>query len=432
MPIVLPYRLRRLSSRFHRLRLALHARGWRGMVDRVLAGSPHGAALPTTTSAARPQASQPRNAAADGGRVLVIDVTTPRPDRDSGSMRAVRLLDLLATLGPQVDFLPDDGRHADHYTDALSARAIRSHHIAGERAQARWLAGHAPRYHTIIISRYHLAEALIPLLRRVAPRARLILDTVDLHHLREQREAERHGDARLARLAAVTRRRELATIAAADVTWVVSPVEQALLVRAVPQAVVQVVPNLHDPVEDVPGPEGRRGLLFVGGAAHPPNVDAVRWLLDAILPEIRRALPDVELHLVGEGFERLVTTPPPGVRVHGHVVDLAPLLRSVRVGLAPLRFGAGVKGKVNLGMSHGIPMVVTGCAAEGLHAVDSEHLLLAETATDFAAAVVTACTDDNVWRRLSRASRDLTGRHFTTTAARDAVLASLPVPVQVS
>lgn len=419
--LALRYHCRRLSSRLHRLRLTLHARGLRGVAARVARGS-HGQESAASSSIAACDAAL----TGTGPRILVIDVTTPRPDRDSGSMRAQRLLGLLVDLGYRVDFLPDDGRHAGRYSEALSELGVRSHYLSSPSARLRWIREHAPDCVAVLISRYHLAEPLFPLLRQIAPCARLVLDTVDLHHLREEREADQRRDRTLKRLAAGTRRRELATIAAADVTWVVSPSEQALLAVQLPSAVVHIVSNVHDPIEDVPGPEGRRGAVFVGGAGHPPNLDAVSWLIDTLWPAIRRKVPDLELHLVGEGLGQTLDEVPPGVILHGYLPDLTPLLGEMRVALAPLRFGAGVKGKVNLGMAHGLPMIVTGCAAEGMHLVHGRHAFIADVPEDFARSVADLCRDDTLWRQMSLDARAHIAQHFSMSAAREAIAGSLP------
>src|SRR5690606_18087550 len=100
----------------------------------------------------------------------------------------------------------------------------------------------------LVISRYHLAEFLIPLARQAAPKACVVLDTVDLHHLREQREAELRDDTTLQRLARSTRRRELAAVSTADVAWVVSPVERDLLHETLPDARIEVLPNIHETI----------------------------------------------------------------------------------------------------------------------------------------------------------------------------------------
>lgn len=417
--INLSYHWRRLRARLHRARVTVRGRGWRHLLARI-GETPPGTPGPVHT----PSLGGP--APGDGPRVLLVDVTTPRPDRDSGSMRATNLMRLLLADGYRVDFLPDDRTDAGGYRLALQAMGVRVLHDAGP--YPHWLASHGGDYAAVIVSRYHLAEFLFPLLRRLAPATRLILDTVDLHHLREQREAELRGDHKLARLAAGTRRRELATITAADVTWVVSPVEAGLLGTSVPDSRVAVLPNLHEP-DLAPAPfDGRSGLLFVGGARHPPNVDAARWLLTEIAPRVHAQLPHCELHLVGEGLPQALASEAGSamVRIHGHVPDLAPLLSGCRVGVAPLRFGAGVKGKVNLCMAAGMPVVATGCAVEGMHVEDGRDALVADDAAAFARAIVRLHGDAALWARLSAAGLDNVRRHFSFEAARATIAASLP------
>ena len=402
--------------------MALHARGWRGLVQRVLrnapaadAAAPPAQAIPATPAATRDGAS----------RILVMDVSTPRPDRDSGSLRAFNLMRLLAGLGHEVDFLPDDGVDAGHYAAALRAVGIRVLH--GQDAGGYgWLRRHLAGYDVVIASRYHLAEALVPLARSVAPGALLVLDTVDLHFLREQREAELRRDRTLLRLSRSTRCRELGAIASVDATWVVSDVERDLLQAQLPGARVHIVPNILEPAADVASPEGRNGLLFVGGSRHPPNVDAIAWLLDDIVPRLATRLPGCTLHVAGEGTAELVGgRAPDRVVAHGHVADLSPLLSTCRAGVAPLRFGAGVKGKVNLYMAHGLPCVATSCAAEGMHLRDGEDALIADDAGAFVDAIARLCGDDGLWARLSANGRRNLQRHFSFDAAREAVVATL-------
>lgn len=353
----------------------------------------------------------------------MIDVTTPRPDRDSGSLRAVNLMRAMRETGHAVDFLPDDGCDAGAYAEALRAYGIGVRTEPRPGGYPRWLSMHGQRYDTIVICRYHLAEYLAPLARRLVPGALLVLDTVDLHHLREAREAELHGDRRLARLARSTRRRELSAVAAVDVTWVVSAAEREVLHAALPRTRVEIVSNIHEASAEPRGFGERNGLLFLGGARHPPNVDAVEWLLRDIFPLVRQRLADCVLHVVGPGFpEALGGIPiPDGVVVHGFVPDIAPLLDHCRVGLAPLRFGAGIKGKVNACMAAGIPVVATACAAEGMRLHDGEDILIAEDADAFAAAVERLYLDPALWHRLSLAGLENVSRYFSFGATRAAL-----------
>src|SRR5690606_17481723 len=219
----------------------------------------------------------------------------------------------------------------------------------------------------------------------------------------EARTADVTGDSTLANAAARTRRQELAVIAAADTTLVVSAVERDVLATDAPEARVEVLSNLHS----VAGPglpfEQRHDLVFVGGFRHPPNVDAARWFVDEVMPRVRARLPDVRFHCIGADVppEVAALAEAPGVTVHGYVPDITPYMDGCRLALAPLRYGAGVKGKVNLSMAHGQPVVATSCAAEGMHLVDGRDVLLADDAAGFADAVVRAYGDRALWERLA-------------------------------
>src|SRR5690606_12235755 len=256
-----------------------------------------------------------------------------------------------------------------------------------------------------------------------APRARVVFDSIDLHYLRETRSAGLAGDPALARAAARTRRRELAVVAAADATLVVSPVEREVLAVDAPGATVEVLSNLHE----VAGPgqpfDARRDLVFVGGFRHPPNVDAVRWFVAEVLPAVRARLPGVRFHCIGGDVppEIAALAAEPGVTVHGHVPDIAPYMDGCRLAVAPLRYGAGVKGKVNLSMAHGQPVVATPCAAEGMYLEDGRDVMLADDAGAFADAVVRAYGDRALWERLAANGLENVARHFSAEAARDVV-----------
>ena len=356
-------------------------------------------------------------------RVLVIDATTPMPDRDSGSMRLIALLRLLVEEGCAVTFFPDNGMDDGDYTQALRDLGVEAWTQPWLGAMPDWLARHGPRFQLVIVSRHYILSPLLPLLRRFAPQARIVFDTVDLHHLREQREAERLGDPALARTAERTRERELALVRSVDRTWVVSPFEKALLAGEAPGTTVDVVSNIHRPRGAGPARAERDGLLFVGGFRHPPNVDAALWLADDILPRIRAARPEITLSLVGADVppEVQALAAREGVTVHGHVANLEPLLDSHRVSIAPLRYGAGVKGKVNTALAHGLPVVATRCAVEGMGLADGRDVLVGDSADDLAAAVLRLYDDETLWVTLVAGGLANTEREFSPERARETI-----------
>jgi GT2 family glycosyltransferase/glycosyltransferase involved in cell wall biosynthesis len=356
-------------------------------------------------------------------QVLIVDALTPQPDRDSGSLRLVNLMRLLREEGAHVVFLPANRAHDGRYTDALQRLGVEAWYAPFAARAPRWLREHGSRFDCVLVSRHYVANEFLPLLRRHAPQATVLFDSVDLHYLRERRAAEVAGDPALRRAAERTRTRELAVIARADATLVVSEQERQLLAQDAPHARVELLSNLHR----VAGPglpfAQRRDIVFVGGFRHPPNVDGVRWFVNEVWPRVHARLPDVQFHCVGGDVppEIAALASAPGVHVRGHVPDITALMDGARVAVAPLRYGAGVKGKVNLSMAHGQPVVATTCAVEGMHLVPGEDVLVADDAQAFADALVRLYGDEALWQQLAARGLDNVARHFSLDAARATV-----------
>ncbi len=355
-------------------------------------------------------------------QVLVIDGATPRPDRDSASLRLVNLMRLLQAEGAHVAFLPADLAHAGRHTADLQALGIEAWYAPFAGRLSQWLREHGPRFDVVMVSRHHVLRELLPLLRRAAPRARIVFDSVDLHFLRERRTALLAGDSALARAADTTRVLELEMVRDSDVTVVVSEDEAAVLAREAPGARVEVLSNVHAVAGAGLPFAQRRDIVFVGGFRHPPNVDAVRWFCEEVFPRVRAQLPGVRFHCIGEGppdaIARLARDE--GVLVHGYIADLAPYMDGCRIAVAPLRVGAGVKGKINLSMAHGQPVVATPVAAEGMHLRDGHDVLLAADAAEFADAIARLYRDAPLWSTLAGNGLESVRRHFSADAARPA------------
>ena len=355
--------------------------------------------------------------------VLFIDEAVPTPDRDSASLRQFNLLRMLRGHGAHVAFLPTGLAHAGADTLALQQLGVETWYAPFAGTVATWLRANAARFQVIVVSRHHLATPLLPLLRRHAPLARLVLDTVDLHYLREHRGALLSGDPAALRAAEATRRRELAAMADADLVLVVSADERTQLQHDAPGVQVEVLSNLHQVAGPGAGFDARQDLVFVGGFRHPPNVDAVLWFVQDVFPAIRQHLPQLRFHCIGADPPEAIRalSAQPGVQVHGHVPDIGPYMDGARLAVAPLRFGAGVKGKVNLSMAHGQPVVATPCAVEGMHLRDGVDVAVAGDAATFAEAVVALYGDRERWRRQARAGLENVARHFSLEAADAAV-----------
>jgi O-antigen biosynthesis protein len=355
-------------------------------------------------------------------RVLVIDAAIPQPDHDSGSVRMLAMLTLLSEMGYQVSFLPENLQFVNGYSQALQQAGIEVLSAPTIGSIEAWLSEHGPDLDLLMGSRHYVLAPLMDLIGQHCQRALRVFDTVDLHFLREEREAEISGSAERLAQAAATRAQELGLIQATDITLVVSPVEQQLLVELIPGADVRIVSNIHDVHGRGRGWDARQGLMFVGGFQHVPNVDAALWLVEEIFPRIRAEIPDIELHLIGSRMPpQIRDIDQPGVQVHGFVADLDPYLEKCRVSLAPLRYGAGVKGKVNQAMSHGLPVVATACAAEGMFLKHGVDVLVADSAEGFAAEVVRVYGEAELWQRLSEGGLANVAEHFSREAAARAL-----------
>lgn len=359
-------------------------------------------------------------AAADrrrGPGALVVDHRVPMWDRDAGSLRILKIMEALIALGARVTFLPSNFTELQPYTRRLQEMGIEV--LYGELDPRAELAALGPTLSTVILSRPHPASHWLDTVRELAPQATTVYDTVDLHWLREARRsgvsvtelrAQPDGaaavSAPLAQKARALRELELAMTRASDATMVVSDAEREQVLRDVPDATVLVVPTLHEIEPHVASPEEREGILFVGGFEHLPNVDAAICLVRDVMPQVWSELGDIQVTIVG-------SQPPPEVRalassrvdVAGWVEDLDPLLRRSRLMVAPLRFGAGVKGKVTQCLAIGLPVVTTTLGAEGLHVKDGESALIADQPAELAARVIRGYRDVALWERLSAAGQ---------------------------
>ncbi|WP_164931803.1 glycosyltransferase [Dyella sp. M7H15-1] len=333
------------------------------------------------------------------------------------------MLRILHQEGWHVDLLADGG----HVT-VKDATQLNDYGIHLQRGGVMpWLREHGRTLDAVLLCRLSVAAQYLVPSKRLAPKAIRIFDTVDLHFLREMRAAEVSGSRRMKQQSETSRRQELALIRESDISFVVSPVELELLHKELPDSHIELVSNIHDIHGRTTSFSERNGLIFVGGFGHPPNEDAVRWFVAEILPILQTRDSSLHLHVVGditsEGQRDLTQ---PGVEIHGRVEDLSSLMNRCKVSIAPLRFGAGVKGKVNMAMSYGLPVVVTSIAAEGMHLVNGHDALIADTATAFADAVWRLCRDEALWVQLSDHGQDNIKRYFSPEIARGTLCKALP------
>ena len=213
------------------------------------------------------------------------------------------ILGLVAALGCKTTFIADNREYREPYVGQIQALGVEVLFHPFLMPVPEYLESEAAKFDVVILSRATVACKYVELVKRCAPGTKLIFDTVDLHFVREERQAELvavNKDSSILRAAAErTRRQELHAMSLADITLVVSPAETTLLAKLVPAAKVKILSNVH---ENMPGPKPfseRDGILFIGGFRHPPNLDAIVWYVENVLPIIREKAPQLVTTIIG-------------------------------------------------------------------------------------------------------------------------------------
>lgn len=377
-------------------------------------------------AAHRPNAHEPEREKerAVNKRVLFIDLTTPEPQHDAGSLVAVETMRALQALGYKVTFVPvDNFLWTKAYTAPLQAMGIEAiYHPFYSRFEP-FLNARGSEFDLVVVHRFGAAERVMGALRTHAPQAKIAFMPADLHFLREEREAELSGDTAALEKAAETRRREIAIIRSADAVLPHSNLEIEILNEEVPETPTFKLPLIHDPDPIAAGFHGRSGVGFLGGYGHPPNVDAVGWFMDEIWPKVRAAKPDARFVLAGskmpDRFKALDGKN--GVEVLGFVETIDEFFGTIRASLAPLRYGAGAKGKVAASLALGTPCVSTSVGAEGMGLTAGVDVLVSDDPDGFARHILAMLEDENRWNELRQAGVDFARRE----TSRDVVRAHL-------
>ena len=306
------------------------------------------------------------------GSILFIDHYVPHYDKDAGSRSTFMYVQQMLEMGYRVMFLGANYFAHKPYTETLQQMGVEV--LVGEymaRNQDRWLQENAPYIDRIYLHRPHVAEQFLSSLDEMSPRPPIMFFGHDLHYLRIERELKITGEESLAKSAEKWRRREYAVFNRVDKVYYPSQVEVDEVSANAPELDVKAIPLYILPEGELApySIADTRDILFVGGFNHPPNVDGICWFVEQVLPLVTASQPDIKLHVVGSNpTEAVEALQCEQVQVYGYLADeeLDALYRRVRQVIVPLRFGAGVKGKVLEAIQKNRPLVTTSVGAEGV------------------------------------------------------------------
>jgi GT2 family glycosyltransferase/glycosyltransferase involved in cell wall biosynthesis len=356
-------------------------------------------------------------------RILVVDVSTPTPDQDAGSVQTFMALQTCMALGYKTHFVPQDNwLFQPKYTTALQRMGVDCAYAPFELGFDAYMQQYGSQFDAVLVYRPNVMEKCLPAIRTYAPQAAVLFHVADLHHLRMERTAALNGDEDMYHAAALMKERELALIDQVDCTITHSSTERDVLAEIAPGCPVALWPLMFEHFGSRAGFHERRDICFLGGYRHPPNVDAVLYFVNEIFPLLRAREPGIRFIIAGshppEEFQALATD---DIIVTGMVDDLRELFDPCRVFVCPLRVGAGVKGKVASALSYGIPVVSTPIGVEGTNLAHETNILVAEGPEQFAADIMRLYHDEALWNRLSGSGQKLVREELSLDMGRKAL-----------
>lgn len=336
-------------------------------------------------------------------RALFLDALTPTPDRDAGSQVIWAFMKIFLKLGYGVTFVPEDNLlPIEGYTERLQRMGVECWHYPFISSIDAFLEQHGKKFDVIFLYRAPHAARRLDAVRRYAPQARVVLNTVDLHFVRQEREARLDQSEEKLQLAEKMKQQELAVMQKTDATILLNSREVELVRELAPQVKTFMLPL----IQEVPGSRRafseRAHIVFLGGFAHPPNADAVLFFCTEVLPLVKARLAGVKFIVVGSNPpQSVLERASADVDVRGFVENLDEIFDNCRLSVAPLRYGAGMKGKIVTSLSYGVPCITTSIGSEGMGLSDGVNITIQDEAGAIADAVVELYSSEERWNELS-------------------------------
>jgi len=367
--------------------------------------------------------------AAPRRRALVIDEVWPRSDHDAGSQAVVSHMRAMQRLGWHVSFAAVQSSISQEASlMELQTKGIDCHAASAMTSVEEVLRRQADHYQLVYLHRLPVAAAYAELVRQHQPRAHLLYSVADLHHVRLARQALVEERPELARRASVLRQREILTMRQVDAVITHSEAEAASLTR---EARVHVVRWSVRPRPLKRSWAERSGVVLIANFRHEPNCDGLFWLVREVMPLVWAEVPETTLRVVGADMpdDLAHVLANPNIQFLGHVTDPQHVLAGSRLAVAPLRYGAGIKGKVLEAWSAGLACAMTPIAAEGLPLDKELARSVAIDAQGLARLIVSLSENRKHNERLARAGRAVLRRHFSQKCVDVALAAAIePLP----
>ena len=358
--------------------------------------------------------------------ILFVDHYVPTFDKDAGSKTTFQYIKMFIERGYVVKFLPDNFAKSEPYTSILEQMGVEV--LYGNEMRTNifeWIENNRSNIDIAYLNRPHIATKYIDFIKEKTD-IKVIYYGHDLHFLRERREYELTGDVERKNASAYWKSMELDLMRKASISYYPSNVEvdyihtfdKKINAKAITAYVFEKFGNIDY------NPDIREGVLFVGGFSHPPNADALKYFLDNMWDEIYAHIK-APFYIVGSNATdeiKALHNEAKGIIFKGFVSEeeLKELYEKVRLVVVPLRYGAGVKGKVIEALYYNDPVITTSVGAEG---IDNSYnqMLVADEPSDFVNKCVTLYNDKEALKNMSKAADDYVKNKHSIEAVWDII-----------
>ncbi len=339
-------------------------------------------------------------------KILVISENIPKSDFSSGDKRFLGILKILASKhevtfcipNPKPWLKPVENKSYIDYIEGMNIRFLSLAEDFFEEIIKK------ETFNIGFFEFFWTAEKYMNQFIKYQPNAVVVVDSVDLHFAREETQYNLGQISKHKVLQ--TKKRELSVYKLADITIAVSTQDSDQLLKIDKTGNISLIPNVVPTVKRAVR-EREPSLIFIGCYAWPPNVDGMLWFTKEVWPLIINKRSDAKLLIVGSQATDEIKSLSniEGVEVTGYVPKTEPYLESASISIAPLRFGGGMKGKVNEAMAHGLPVVSTSIGAQGFNIENGVQMFIADLPNDFANAVLKLLDNPDLQTKVGEAGQ---------------------------
>ena len=365
-------------------------------------------------------------------RILVFDNSVPNFDKDAGGRCTFLYLNLFKDIGFHITFLPNDFKLIEPYTSILQQNGIEV--LYGKilkKNKLNWLKENLGYFKYVYLQRPELAILYIDFLKKYF-NGKIIYFTHDLHYIRLYREYNITHDEKKLKEGEYFETIEKEIFEKVDVIHVVGSYEQNYLNKKYENKIISNIPlffyekQLINVEKDF---SKRKDIIFVGRFSHSPNVDGVLWFSKEIYPKIVEVFPDIIWHIIGNNANyEIRKLKSKNIIIEGNLpeVELYHLYQKCRMAIAPLRFGAGVKGKIIEAAYNQIPMITTSIGAEGLDN-STEAFIIENDPKKISETICKLYTDYKKLKKMSDSGRIFIEKYFSKRVAKKIIMKDLKI-----